>query len=154
MRTCCFFRKTADTYAVLSLSFTWLFRRYSSGNGNGRRDGHHSAFGACRRRRTKNCGLCKLIFFSAYERVFLAFARAKRTVANKRTFVVDYSRALVVGAWRIACGRNFFCAFKKGVRAVFNRVSLLHFIPTEKRLSRAFYLCKVYKRNANKKTKN
>ena len=122
-KRCAFF-----TYVFLSLSDFRLFRRYSRGYGHGRRHGHDTAFGACRRRGTKDRAMRQPVFLFADERVRFENARGKRVVENAGRLVDRLARVGVFRARHDACRLSSVFALKKGVRRVFDSAFFRHFV--------------------------
>ena len=116
-----------NTYVVLFVFGSWIFRRDSRRDGNGRRNGDHSPARTRRGRRAKNSAMRKPFFLLADERVGVKNARGKRVVANARNFMDGVARPAFFRARRNACHRVAILRFTQGVRRFFDRTCLFYY---------------------------
>ena len=105
----------AVTYAVLPLCITRFFRRYSCGDGNGRRYGNHSLIGVDRGCGAKACSMRQFVCVFAYEFVCSKNSRRQQTTANQRDFVGDFTCAGVIYRGDVACGGTSFGIVEKSL---------------------------------------
>lgn len=110
----------AFTYGFLFVYVARFFRRYSCGNGDGRRNSHYSSFGFDRRSGAKNCAVRQFVCLSANEPFCIKNACEKRFIGDKRNVVGDCACAAPFGGRDDSCRRATVRAFEKGVRDIFN----------------------------------